>query len=81
MFAFRLYVREESVTWRCDEMWRGEYIKISKEGLPEQHAVETLSPRQTDPLGATFHAILGWRLDAGDAETESLQHVGLSGSS
>ena len=22
---------EESVTWRCDEMWRDEYIKLSKE--------------------------------------------------
>ena len=23
--------REESVTWRCDEMWRDEYIKASKD--------------------------------------------------
>ena len=22
---------EECVTWRCDEMWRDEYIKLSKE--------------------------------------------------
>ena len=22
---------EESVTWRCDELWRDEYIKLSKE--------------------------------------------------
>ena len=45
---------EESVTWRCDE------IHQTVQGiLSEQHAVETPSPRQTDLLGATFHAILG----------------------
>ena len=41
-------------------------------GLPEKHAVETSSSRQTDLLGMTFHAILGRRLDT---ETEGLQHV------
>ena len=41
-------------------------------GLSEQHAMETPSPRQTDLLGASFHAILGRRLDT---ETEGLQRV------
>ena len=40
----------ESVTWRCDEMWRDE---------SEQHAVETPPPRYTELLGASFHAFLG----------------------
>ena len=37
---------EESVTWRCDEMWRHEYIKTVQGGLSEQHAVET-HPRKS----------------------------------
>ena len=35
---------EESVTWRCDEMWRNEYIKLSKEDYWNSMAVETPSP-------------------------------------
>ena len=50
---------EESVTWRCDELWRDEYIKLSKRGLSQQHAVETSSSWQTDLLGTPFYAFLG----------------------
>ena len=56
---------------RCDEMWRDEYTKLSKEDS-RQHAVETPFLMQTDLLGTNFHAILGRRLDT---ETEGLQHV------
>ena len=60
---------EESVTWRCDEMWRDEYIKLSKEDYRNSTQWETSSPRQTELLGASFHAFLGRRLDT---ETEGL---------
>ena len=45
--------REESVTWRCNETWRDEYIKPV-----DQHAMETPSSCQTELLGTSFHAFL-----------------------
>ena len=57
---------------RCDEMWRDEYIKLSKEDYRNSHAVETSFPRQSELLGASFHAFLGRRLDT---ETDGLQNV------
>ena len=58
---------EESVTWRCDEMWRDEYIKLSKEDY--RNSTQWKRPMQTELLGASFHAFLGRRLDT---ETEGL---------
>ena len=50
---------EESVTWRCDEMWRDEYIKLSK----EDYRNSTQWKRPLPGRGASFHALLGRRLD------------------
>ena len=61
---------EESVTWRCDEMWRDEYIKLSKEDYRNITQWKRSLPGR--PMGTTFHAILERRLDT---ETEGLQHV------
>ena len=60
---------EESVRWRCDEMWRG-IRHIVEGGLPQQHEVETSSSRQTKLLGTTFPEVLGRHLDS---EAEGLQ--------
>ena len=50
---------EESVTWRCDELWRDKYIKLSKEDYRNSTQWKRLSPWQTELLGASFHAFLG----------------------
>ena len=50
---------EESVTWRCDEMWRDEYIKLSKEDYRNSTQWKTSSSWQTELLGTPFYAFLG----------------------
>ena len=50
---------EESVTWRCDELWRDEYMKLSKEDYRNSTQWKRSLPRQTELLGAFFHAFLG----------------------
>ena len=54
---------EESVTWRRDEMWRDENIKLSKEDYRNSTQWKTSSSWQTELLGAFFHAFFGRRLD------------------
>ena len=40
---------EESVTWRCDEMWRDEYIKLSKEDF--RNSTQWKRPQADRPTG------------------------------
>ena len=50
---------EESATWRCDEMWRDEYIKLSKEDYRNSTQWKRPFSWQTELLGTSFHAFLG----------------------
>ena len=50
---------EESVTWRCDELWRDEYIKLSKEDYRNSTQWTRPLPGRPNLLGVPFHAFLG----------------------
>ena len=63
---------EESVTWRCDEMRRDDYIKLSKEDYRNSTAVETPFPSRPTYWERPFTRFLG---DAWIPKTEGLQHV------
>ena len=63
---------EESVTWRCDEMWRDEYIKLSKEDYRTSTQWKRPLPGRPNYWERPFHVFLGRRLDT---ETEGLQNV------
>ena len=49
---------EESVTLRCDELWRDEHIKLSEGRLSYQHAVEILS--QADRITGSVLSRVSW---------------------
>ena len=50
---------EESVHAALRRIMERRIHQIVQGGLSQQHAVETSSPRQTELLGASFHAFLG----------------------
>ena len=60
---------EESVTWRCDEMWRDECFKLSKEDYRNSTQWKRPLPGRPNFWERPFDAILGRRLDT---ETEGL---------
>ena len=45
---------EESVTWRCDELWRDEYIKLSKEDYRNSTQWKRPLPGRPELLGTAF---------------------------
>ena len=62
---------EESVTWRCDELWRDEYIKLSKEDYGNSTQWKRPLPGRPNYWKHPFTRFLG---DA-CTEAEGLQHV------
>ena len=50
---------EESVTWRCDEMWRDEYIKLSKEDYRNSTQWKRLFPGRPNYWERPFARFVG----------------------
>ena len=50
---------EESLTWLCDEMWRDDYIKLSKEDHRNSTQWKRTSSWWTELVGTSFHSFLG----------------------
>ena len=67
---------EESVTWRCDELWRDEYIKLSKEDYRNSTQWKRLLPGRPIYWERPFKRFLGdaWipKLKACNTRTEWL---------
>ena len=63
---------EESATWRCDKIWRDEYIKLAKEDYRNSIQRKRPHPGRPNYRERPFTRFLG---DALDTETEGLQHV------
>ena len=49
---------EESVTWRCDELWRDKYIKLSKEDYRNSTQWKRLS--QADLITGSVLSRISW---------------------
>ena len=73
---------EESVTWRCDELWRDEYIRLSKEDYRNSTQWKRPLPGRPNYWERPFTRFLGdaWipKLKACNTWTESLRVLAMS---